>query len=135
MCLLVCDPAGPRAVPAARVAGLQRWALPQPTPEPVKLKAAANSLQRVLERARCLRAALTRAFSRGNAKCCTLSQLPGFSVPDEPDGDTFPSGGIPDGQGLPTLSPRSPRPGRGCWTRLEAAKGGAEGCARSSWKE
>lgn len=43
MCLLVCDPAGPRAVPAAR------GAVPQPTPEPVKLKAAANSLQRVLE--------------------------------------------------------------------------------------
>lgn len=58
MCLLVCDPAGPRAVPAAR------GALPQPTPEPIKLKAAANSLQRVLEM---IRAGLTQAFSRGSA--------------------------------------------------------------------
>lgn len=78
MCLLVCDPTGPRAVPAAPVA------LPQPTPEPIKLKAAANSLQRVLETGRCLHAGAHPGLFQGqcqlvHALSCLASQ--GVSKP------------------------------------------------------
>lgn len=129
MCLLMCDPAGPRAVPAAH------GALPQPTPEPIKLKAAANSLQRVLETVRCLHAGLTRASSRGTANWCMLSAawLPGglkagtlmnllvtHSPPEE----------FPAGRGCP----RFPHASQG-WAGAGWSRVGAAGCAHSSCKE
>lgn len=105
MCLLVCDPAGPRAVPAAR------GALPQPTPEPLTLKAAANSLHRVLGTARCPRAGLTRAFARASANCCMLSAawLPGGTKA----GTLTVAPSPPQAFLVGRSCPGSPRPGRG----------------------
>lgn len=122
VCLLVCDPARPRAVPAAPVAGPRRWALPQPTPEPIKLKAAANSLQCVLETGRCLHAgahpglfqgqcqlvhALSCLASQGVSKPGTLMHLMVTHSPSE----EFPAGrGCPR---FPHASPTLPKAGQG----------------------